>query len=35
MPRDKFLYFSSIIHLNNSKGAMILGGSDEDENYYR
>ncbi|CDW80319.1 kelch motif family protein [Stylonychia lemnae] len=34
-PNYPYLYFSSTVHLSNQRGALIIGGSDEDSNYYR
>eukprot|EP00347_Sterkiella_histriomuscorum_P015425 403357073 len=34
-PINPYLYFSSIVHLTNQRGALMIGGSDEDANYYR
>jgi hypothetical protein len=30
---QKFLYFSSIVHLPNDQGCFIMGGSDNEDNY--
>lgn len=32
-PANKFLYFSSIVHLPMDEGCYILGGSDYEDNY--
>lgn len=32
-PQSKFLFFSSVSHLPNNEGMIILGGSDSEDNF--
>jgi len=31
--KSKFLFFSSVVHLPNEQGCLLLGGSDNEDNY--